>query len=342
LLVPVLLAYGWLFWLAGNLLDVVWRVICRILEPLAWLRGKSRTRVYGPSPSTLARSLGGHPILLLTSYNDEADLSLQIGSAPARLYREYTASEFSRWGRVLEFIFLRPFVLGLLLKALEMMLEVFSFGFSLWRTLFLDFEVAPLDERPYYPRNLLVQEKIELDPNAVMRAQVREPMGALQAASTPRRPGLFLSLREVTGEIKKQIQLRHSTYYENPRVIGQLADFLAGGEVKSPEPAKVPSLKASSEFWEALLVANVALVALFVWMAGAALAREMPYPILLCIPLLLLGYVVPFALLGLTEVYWLIRRRTPTRLWRWFWIDWTAWAGMVFLAGLGTMLEAAA
>lgn len=71
-------------------------------------------------------NLGGIDILLVTTQNDEENLLLQVGCAPARLYREYVAAKFSVVGRLLEFLFLRPFVLGASLKAVEMLLEVWS------------------------------------------------------------------------------------------------------------------------------------------------------------------------------------------------------------------------
>ena len=40
------------------------------------------------------------------------------------------------------------------------------------------------------------------------------------------------SLQEVTAELKRQIQLRHSTYYEDDAIIVRLADFLIGSELR--------------------------------------------------------------------------------------------------------------
>ena len=93
--VPLLILYSWMFWLGGNLLDAAWRFICRCLEPLAWLRRKDRLLVYGPASSKLKNILRGRPILLLTTYNDEADALLQVGSNPGRLYGESVATRFS-------------------------------------------------------------------------------------------------------------------------------------------------------------------------------------------------------------------------------------------------------
>ncbi len=77
-LVPLaLVAYGWAFWLVGNLFDVAWRVICSLGEPIAWVRRKARGLAYGPSPRRLATILEGRPLLLVTTQNDEADRYLR-------------------------------------------------------------------------------------------------------------------------------------------------------------------------------------------------------------------------------------------------------------------------
>lgn len=333
--IPMLLAYGWAFWMLGNLLDVAWRVICRLLQPLAWLRGKSSSRVYGPSPRGLARSLGGKPVLLLTTRNDEADLLLQVTSAPARLYSEYVATDFSRLGRLFEFVFLRPFVLGVFLKAGEMLLEVVSLGVSLWRSLFVDFEVVPFDERPYYPPPLLVREELDvrLGANSALANLGPETISSGATQSTgERQRGLRVSLQEVTGEIKRQIQLRHSLYYENPAVIQRIAEFLTGGEVKVVGNAfPSSSLMPSGTFWEALLVGNVALAALHAWIAGAA----QTHPILRSFAMGISGYVFPLATVGIILLFCLaVNRRRPLNLWRWFWIIWAAWGLLVLLIAL--------
>ena len=237
---PVVLGYGWLFWLLGNLLDVAWRAICWFFQPLVWLQGKAASLAYGPSPRRLQETLDRPPILLLTSYNDEADLTLQIGSAPARLYQEYVATSFSQLGRLLELVFLRPFVLGVFLKAIEMLLEVASLGFSVWRTLFLDYDVAPAEERPYYPAHVLERRVLDIRPavDPAIADLAGEQVTGEDPGFHPDRPrGLRFTLEEVTGEIRRQIQLRHSAYYDSDAVISQVAEFLAGEEVNTVRSA---------------------------------------------------------------------------------------------------------
>lgn len=332
ILFPVLLLYGWLFWLLGNFLDVAWRLLCRVCEPLAWVRGKARSLVYGPSPRKLAKRLRGRPILLLTCYNDEADLLLQVGSAPARLYREYVATEFSAVGRALEFTLLRPFVLGIFLKAAEMLLQVFALGFSAWRCLGLDFEVVPLDQRPYYPRSLLVRQAVPPARTDLPTARLSDkasPGGSLKGTvGQPR--SLRVSIAEVIAELQQQIRLRHSSYYTNPAVIGRLGEVLTGGEVRAVETTgPLMSLKPSENFWEALFFGNIAFTMLYALIAGSAVPAFWPYFLGLD------GYIVPFLVLGIILLfYWALRRRMPAKLWLWFWVVWAV-GGLLTLSVLG-------
>jgi len=339
LLFPLaLIAYGWFFWVFGNLLDVVWRIFCRVFQPIAWIRGKARALVYGPSPGKLATILAGRPILLVTSHNDEADLLLQVGSAPARLYREYVSTKLSIPKRVLEFAFLRPFTLGVFLKAIEMFLEVLSLGFSVWRALVQDFEIATRETRMYYPADLLVQEKLDVRPKAVTpSALMADATGHSERieGGTGLEISLGLSLQEVTAELRRQIQLRHSTYYEDDAIIVHLAEFLTGSEESDTSTTKSSAINPSPEFWEGLLVANLGIAFLYAWILGSGtehlVLRAMFIP--------MVGYIFPFTALGLVYGTSLsVRRQAPARPWRWFWIFWAIFAMFILLGALGEHL----
>ena len=330
LLYPLL--FAWIFWAFGTASDVAWRTLCLLLEPLARLRGKSRWLVYGPSPRKLAACLGGRPILLFTSHNDEADLLLQVGSTPKRLYLEYVATRSSRLGRLFEIIFLRPFMLGALLTFIEMLLEVFCLGFSVWRTLVQDFEVASFAERPCYPPNLLVQQRLNIRPKAsVAAALVGDDAGHHSVESGAILPrSLYLSIGEVINELRRQIQLRHSAYYDNDTVITQVADFLTGADVRGAETTPPPSLSPSTEFWTVLLYANIGVTALAVWIADpasesivtATFPTSLP-PVNFSMWIFFTLYVSPFYVLGIGLIFYLaVRRRMPVGLWRWFWVLW--------------------
>jgi hypothetical protein len=99
----------------------------------------------------------------------------------------------------------RPFVLGVAVAAAEMLLEVFALGFSAWRALVADFEVAPLHERPYYPSHLMVHRVMDVQPTTESTGNF--PAEAfrdvvLEGGKAPR--GLRRSISEVIEEIKWQ------------------------------------------------------------------------------------------------------------------------------------------
>jgi hypothetical protein len=237
ILLPFVVISGWYFWFAGNLMDFLWRTLCRVLNPLAAACGRDRSLVYGPSALALAKILTEKPILAITTVNDEADVALQLSSAPERLYREYVSSAWGRVGRLLERLLLRPFVMALILKSVEMILEVFTLGFPFWEVLVEDFSVAPPDRSPYYPQELLVQQTVDLQ-TAPVAAAFMPTLAARtstvgQSAIATR--GLRVSVFEIIAEIKRQIRLRHSQYYANQMVVGQVAAFLTG-DFDSPTP----------------------------------------------------------------------------------------------------------
>ncbi len=281
-----------------------------------WLGGKDSLLVYGPSQRTLAKSLGKQPILLLTSHNDEAGLLLQISCSPQTLYLDYVKG-LSKFERLLEALFLRPLVYGIFLETTEWLLEVFSLGVPWWKALLFDFDATSQKHQPYYPPNLLVEEKIDISPKKLsMSAEGVLPDHAVgnQLGASRQLAGLPLSIQEVKEQISRQIHLRHSAYYENDLVIHRVADFLTGGELKPAEQTKVPSSRWTSDgFWEALLAGNIAL--------GILLARVRPIPGLSLLPSIADYFFrccgAEFVLIGIPWLFYisirLIRRQWSSR-----------------------------
>jgi len=255
-----------------------------------------------------------------------------------KLYREYVESTFSNLGRFLEFAFLRPLMLGVFIKAVEMLLESFSLGFSAWRTLVQDFEVAS-PERPYYPTNLLVQQRLDIHPKAAplavpVSADLRQHDDRTHSdAALPR--GLHLSVGEITNEVMRQVRLRHSAYYDNEEVIVRVADFVTGGEVRETETTPSLSISPSSEFWDALLTANVGLGVLSVLIRGGVHPEFIPMMVFTFAVATAWVYVVPFALLWVGLVFYGAKwRRSQAKIWRRFWLLWAicAIAALIFSA----------
>jgi hypothetical protein len=326
----VIIFYGWSFWAIGNLLDVTWRIICRVGQPIASIREKARDLVYGPSPSKLATILGRGPILIITTPNDEADLLLQIGSAPARLYQDYVATKLSVPKRLLEFAFIRPFVLGVFLKAIEMVLEVISLGFSIWRALLQDFDIASHTKSLYYPAHLLVHESLDVRPRTgTQPSLIADPTGQDAWIKGDRGlDSLSLSLQQVTDELKRQIRLRHSTYYDDEATIVRVAEFLTGADARGNDIGQPSEVTLSSAFWEGFLIANV--------ISAVVCARMLDYkdePFIIYVNLFfMLGYIIPFLITGLGLVIYLAaRRQMPARSWSWHRILWALWAFVVLL-----------
>ena len=229
------MAYGWVFWLLAWLVDVCWRVL---LFPLTALSKARPGEVYGPPQSVLRRVLGGRRIALFTSHQDEADLALELSMAPRRVYEEWVAAKWGAEGRILERIVLRPVVVGLLLRLLEIVLERYMLGFPWLRVLIFDHEMADIDKGPEYPPSIV--ERLDVS-EALRDALYQKPAavpvwwpipvpGAEKLDADARRVlTLRESLRVAFRDVLSQIKPRHSEYYQSDFVIEKVADAIAGG-----------------------------------------------------------------------------------------------------------------
>jgi hypothetical protein len=228
------MAYGWIFWLLAWLADVAWRVL---LFPLTALSKKRPGQVYGPAAPELLQALGGRRAVLFTSHQDEADLILELSMAPRRIYAEWVSAKWGTQVKILERIALRPVVVGLVLRILEIVLERYMLGFPWLRVLFFDHEMVNLDKDPEYPPSVVER----VDVSAALRDALYErpasvpvwwPMpvpGADKMDGDARRA---LTLREtlklVFRDLVTQIKPRHSEYFESDVVLEKVADVIAG------------------------------------------------------------------------------------------------------------------
>lgn len=227
----MIVAYGWLFWVVATIADFALRWL---MLPLRMTTGRLHGQAYGPRPAVL-KSVLSRKAVLLTSFQDEADLALQLGAAPRRLYIDEVKSRLSGVAKVGEIIFLRPFMDGLVLKAIEALMERYVLGFPWYQVMFRDFESVGEVEGSAYPGDVI--ERIDVTNELI------EPLrDKIQSASRTR----ILETREIGGDVAErgsqslrntminvvqgittQIRLRHSVYYESDSVTNRIADLLA-------------------------------------------------------------------------------------------------------------------
>jgi len=194
-------------------------------------------------------------------------------------------------------------MLAVVIEVVEMLLETFALGFSPWRTLVQDFEVVSPTGRPYYPGDLLVYQRLNIRRRAAESGVPASTTdisnnNAKSDAALPR--GIYLSVAEIANELKLQIRLRHSAYYDNEMVITQIADFLAGAEIGQFEATPPSSIGPSLEFWDTLFFANVIL-----WILCALLSAHNAWLDFKNITLSVLaaGYGGPLIFLGISLAF---------------------------------------
>ena len=204
--------------------------------------GRSSYKAYGPSDAALERIVGTGQLLAVTSHLDEAELMLEVGTAPARLYDEFVQGMRSRMKRILERLFLKGLVSGLILKGVEALFERISLGMPFWRVMWFNYEVDhPGNGRNYYPEEYMqsIRLKLEVEASPLSLAMTRNRAEVLQTQNVDvdvDEGDLRLSLKEVIDDLKQQIKLRHSSYYSSPEVMNVISDFIAGINSEAVEP----------------------------------------------------------------------------------------------------------
>lgn len=228
----MVMAYGWIFVIVGWVVDLAWRVL---LFPLTAL-GKNRPgEVYGPPKRILAALLGGRRIALFTSHQDEADVILEMSTAPRRLYTEWVARKWGSEVKVVERIALRPVVVGLLLRVAEVVAERYMLGFPWLRVLFFDHEMADLDRGREYPPTLVERVDVSLELRRALQAHPPTvpiwwpvPVPAAEKLDGDARRAVTMreGLRILTRDLFRQVKPVHSEYYESDEVVERIADAI--------------------------------------------------------------------------------------------------------------------
>lgn len=226
----LIIAYGWLYWVVAEFADLILRWV---FVPIRFLTGRHYGQAYGPDPRVLD-SLVSQKIVLLTSHQDEADLALQLGSAPRNLYLDEVKARLTGVAKFGELIFFRPFMDGLVLKTLEAILERYVLGFSWVQVMFRDFESVGTDMNAAYPSSLFQRvdvtdkliEPLKTKIREISRTPLLEPREMGGSVAERGSASLRNSLIGVGKEIGAQIRLRHSVYYESEAVIDIIAESL--------------------------------------------------------------------------------------------------------------------
>jgi hypothetical protein len=232
LVVLFVMFYGWVLLGFAALVDAMFRLIS---WPLAWAMDRGSGQVYGPSPHRMALSVVSGRIALFTTYDDEADVALQLSAAPRRLYAELVRRRLHPVLRVAEVIAIRPLVYGIVLGAIEAALERFALGFPWLYVLFMNSEMADLTRGRAYPPALI--QRIDVSKQllpAIQAAQAAHPPEERLPLAPPgtailedrRTRSLYQKLEVVARNLKAQIRLRHGVYYENNEVIELVAQML--------------------------------------------------------------------------------------------------------------------
>lgn len=216
-------AAGWLARLVAGGLDLGARAFW---WPLRAARG---SQAYGPKAKALDGILDGRPVVLFTSHQDEADVLLQLSVAPTRVYLE-SVRRWGRFRRLAEFVFLRPFVLGVASKVVEVLLERGALGFTFWKLLWNDYEMEDLDRRRAYPRELFERHDVTPVLAATLRAEAEHEMRLLpdpaqNLQGMERHAHNFRqTLEEVLRNLREQVRLRHSAYYKSDEIVERVAE----------------------------------------------------------------------------------------------------------------------
>lgn len=224
--------YGWILSFVAKIGDLIWGLI---FSPIQFLTGRIMGQAYGPTPSVLSKAMKKNTISLFTSHVDEADLILQMTSAPRLLYIEHIEQKWKLSVRIIEKIFFRPIVVGIFLRVLEIILERCALGFSWLRVLFFDYEMADLKNGKEYPDSIFKREDVtaevdtmELDTAArsiykslIMKKKTQDLTGVKRRVESLRQ-----TIAEVGENLMNQIKLRHSLYYQNDKILTKIVESL--------------------------------------------------------------------------------------------------------------------
>ncbi|MEZ4381806.1 MAG: hypothetical protein R3A79_10670 [Nannocystaceae bacterium] len=231
---------SWTFVLFAGLADLAWQAVS---WPIDQIR-KRRRQLYGPPAAAVHRALSRRQVLLVTSHYDEADLLLQFGSRPRRLFDQMIRRRWPWSLRLVELVLFRPFIDWMAFYLIEMVLERFALGLPWHRCFLNDFRVADLDRGSSYPKGVYQRVDVTryLEESLLMRPSTRAHVVAgpnLQGDEELRTmfggdrqlAVLYAGILKVGRTIGEQVRFLHSRYYASDTVLDLITSDLVDASV---------------------------------------------------------------------------------------------------------------
>ena len=273
------LSFGEELFLSVVLIVVLFWTAFGVVRVLRALFGGGKGRpAYGPKPSELTQKLGGRPVALVISEEDEADLMLQLGAAPLDTYRALVRGRPALKGvglvqkvvrtplRLIEFLFVRPFAYAIAVPLVEILLERFGLGFPFRSVLMRNYEMITWTKHDPYAHSIV---KVSVDADelgkaleeakALARAERMGEAAPLPSSGEPqtvtereRIQELRKILLETISGLTSQVHLSHSGYYQAQTILDGVAraivapDEQAGAVLGDFMAAQPADLEANS------------------------------------------------------------------------------------------------
>lgn len=240
-MLAMVLLGSWIFVLLAGAADLIWRAISWPIDKIR----KHRRQLYGPPSAAVRSALDGRRVLLVTSHFDEADILLQLGSRPRRLFDQMIRRRWPWALKLLEFILLRPFIDWMAFYLIEMVLERYAIGLP-WSCCFLnDYRLADLDRGKSYPattyQRIDVTNQLEAstlwadEPSDTSdgKTKSRTGSGALRTMFKDDRQlaDLYAGLLRFGQTIGDQVRFLHSRYYASDTVLALIVNELVEEEI---------------------------------------------------------------------------------------------------------------
>ncbi|MEA2000369.1 MAG: hypothetical protein U9N84_00560 [Actinomycetota bacterium] len=237
-----ILAILFLLLLLGPYLLLIERPFVWAERALSWLvslvrrGGPSGLPVYGPRAAQLLE-LVDEPPTVITSREDEADLALHIGASPREVYGALVRGQLSGVMRFVEPLYIRGVLSVLVAPIAEAATEHFVLGFGWIKVMFNNYEMVDFepDDGSYGGTAIhrldvsedlvpaLIEKLSEWRPTAAMVAEQVEG----QSEADRHVQALRSTILGVATDIGRQMQLRHTVYYETESVIDRVAGLVA-------------------------------------------------------------------------------------------------------------------